>query len=176
MLIKSFAVAGFAALLLAAPAGAQVRGTMEIGGFGSAANFNSALGMHRGWGGGGRVGMFLDRRFALEFEKGEMRATRTNGLKDVNVGILASRITAFGHPNRSFTPLIGIGAGVSTETNYLHSYGFDIMVGLKAALNNRAAIRLDLVHDVLANNNWKSYSTLRLGLSWLRHPEPAVTK
>lgn len=176
MSIKSFVVAGLATLLVAAPVRAQVRGTMEIGGFGSAAMFEAATGMHNAFGGGGRVGMFLDRRWALEFEKGEMRASRTNGLKPVNVGILSSRIVAFDNRWKSVTALFGIGGGVSTETNYLHSYGFDGMVGFKFNLNNRAGFRVDLVHDVLANNGWKSYTTVRMGLSWLRHPEPAATK
>jgi hypothetical protein len=149
---------------------------MEIGGFGSGARFDVETGMHRAYGGGVRVGMFLDRRYALEFEKGEMRATRTNGLRDVNVGILSSRIVAFDHRWKSVTALIGVGAGVSTETNYLHSYGFDAMAGFKFALNNKTALRIDLVHDVLANNGWKSYTTARMGLSWLRHPDPVVTR
>lgn len=176
MSIKSLVVACLATVLTAGPAFAQVRGTMEIGGFGSGAIFDGATGMRNAYGGGARVGMFLDRRFALEFEKGEMRASRTNGLKDVNVGILSSRIVAFDNRWRSMTALFGFGAGVSTETNYLHSYGFDGMVGFKFHMNDRTAFRVDLVHDVLANNGWKSYTTVRMGLSWLRHPEPAVTK
>jgi hypothetical protein len=132
--------------------------------------------MHRAFGGGARVGMFLDRRFALEFEKGEMRASRTNGLKAVNVGILSSRIVAFDHRWRSVTALFGLGGGVSTETNFLHSYGFDGMVGMKLRLNDRTALRVDLVHDVLANNGWRSYTTVRMGLSWLRHPTPPAPK
>lgn len=176
MSIRSMLVAGLATVVLAGPALAQTRGTMEFGGFGSGAYFTPELGMHLAYGGGARVGMFLDRRFALEFEKGEMRASRTNGLKDVNVGILSSRIVAFDHRWRTVTALAGIGAGVSTETNYLHSYGFDGMVGLKFRMSDRAAFRVDLVHDVLANNGWKSYSTVRMGVSWLRHPTPSVSK
>jgi hypothetical protein len=176
MSIKSFVLAGLGTLLVAAPVIAQTRGTMEIGGFGSAAMFQKELGMEGAYGGGGRIGMFLDRRWAIEFEKGEMRANRTNGLKAVNVGILSSRIVAFDRRWKSTTALIGIGGGVSTETNYLHSYGFDAMLGMKFAVNDRTAFRVDLVHDVLANYGWKSYSTIRMGLSWLRHPESAATK
>lgn len=171
MSIKSFTIAGCAALLLAAPLAAQTRGTMEIGAFGSGARFEKELGMEFAYGGGARVGMFIDRRWALEFEKGEMRASRTNGLKDVNVGILSSRIVATDLRHGQFTALVGLGAGVSTETNYLHSYGFDGMVGLKYRMGERSNFRVDLVHDVLANNDWKSYTTVRMGLSWLRHPD-----
>lgn len=176
MSIKSFSIGAIAALLLAGPAAAQTRGTMELGGFGSGAYFTPELGMHLAYGGGARVGMFFDRRWALEFEKGEMRASRTNGLKDVNVGILSSRLVASDFRVGQFTALAGIGGGVSTETNYLHSYGFDAMLGLKLKVSKNSSVRVDVVHDVLANNGWKSYTTLRMGLSWLRHPETIVTR
>jgi hypothetical protein len=176
MSIKSFVIAGLAGLALAAPAAAQVRGTMEFGAFGSGARFEKELGMEFAYGGGGRVGMFLDRRWALEFEKGEMRASRPNGLRDVNVGILSSRIVASDFQRGQFTALVGVGGGISTETNFLHSYGFDALIGMKYRLGSRSNLRLDLVHDVLANNGWKSYTTLRMGLGWLRHPDATVTK
>src|ERR1700712_4622628 len=83
---------GAAALVLALPAAAQERGTMEFGAFGSAATFDNALSLKTGYGGGGRIGMFLDRHWAIEFEDAEMRASRPNGLKNVNVGILSSRL------------------------------------------------------------------------------------
>ena len=74
---------------VAVPAAAQQRGTVEFGAFGSAGVVRQEPDAQpAAFGGGGRVGVFLDPRWALEFEKGEMRATRTLGLKDVNVGIL----------------------------------------------------------------------------------------
>ena len=83
---------GVAALVCAVPAAAQQRGTVEFGAFGSLGSFDKALTLNRGYGGGGRIGAFLEPRVAVEFEKGEMRATRTLGLKDVNVGILTGRL------------------------------------------------------------------------------------
>src|SRR4051812_16573787 len=176
MSMKSFAAAACAAVLAAAPLSAQTRGTMEFGAFASAATFEHSLSLNLGYGGGGRVGMFLDRRWALEFEKGEMRASRPDGLKNVNVGILSSRLVSNDFQHGQFTALVGIGAGVSTETNFLHSYGFDGLAGLKLRLSQNSALRFDVVHDVLANNRWKSYTTLRLGMSWMRHPDPLVTR
>src|ERR1043165_2087071 len=85
-------IVGVVALGWAMPAAAQDRGTIEFGGFGSAASFDKKLTLNSGYGGGGRVGMFLAPRWSIEFEKAEMRATRTDGLKDVNVGILSSRL------------------------------------------------------------------------------------
>jgi hypothetical protein len=167
---------GLAALLIAAPAMAQTRGTLEFGGFASGAMFDQELSLKTGYGAGGRVGMFLDRRWAIEFENAEMRASRPNGLKDVNVGILSGRLVASDWKRGPFTWLVGAGGGVSTETHFLHSYGFDLMAGTKIALNDRTNLRIDTVLDFLANNDWRKYASVRVGLSWFRHPDPAGTK
>src|SRR5450759_4775636 len=87
-------IVGVAALVWALPAAAQERGTMEFGAFGSAASFDNDLGLKTGYGGGGRIGMYLHPRWSTEFEDAEMRATRPNGLKDVNVGLLSGRMVA----------------------------------------------------------------------------------
>ena len=65
---------GFAAMMWALPAAAQERGTMEFGAFGSAAKFDDQLTLKTGYGGGGRIGMYLARSLAVEFEDAEMRA------------------------------------------------------------------------------------------------------
>ena len=162
--------AGVAALVCAMPAAAQSRGTMEFGAFGSSASFDNALSLKTGFGGGGRIGMFLDPRWSLEFENAEMRATRPNGLKDVNVGILSGRAVAVPFKRGALSLLAGAGAGVSTETNFMHSYGLDLLAGAKFALNDRVALRVDGVFDWLANEDWKSYRSVRAGVSLYRHP------
>ena len=167
---------GIATLVLAVPAAAQQRGTMEFGAFASGANFEHSLSLATGYGGGGRVSMFLDPRFSLEFEDSEMRATRPNGLKDVNVGILATRLVVSSLRVGSATMFFGAGAGVSTETNFLHSYGVDGLAGLRFALSDHAAFRADAVVDLLANNGWKTYQSVRIGISWFRHPDVVVDK
>jgi len=165
---------GVAAVVLAMPVAAQDRGTLEFGAFGSAASFDNALSLKTGYGGGGRVGMFLDPRWAIEFEDAEMRATRPNGLKEVNVGILSGRLVATPLTAGALSLLIGGGAGVSTETNFLHSYGVDALVGAKLALTNNVAFRVDGVWDWLANEDWKSYRSIRAGLSVFRRPAKEV--
>ena len=174
MSVRAFAV-GIAALVWAVPAVAQQRGTMEFGAFGSFASFENDLTLKTAIGGGGRAGMFLTPSWSIEFEKGEMRAKRTSGLKDVNVGILSSRLVgAMGSGGLKF--LVGFGAGVSTETNFLHSYGWDALAGVKIAMGDNAALRLDGVWDWLANEEgippkkWRSYKTVRLGISLYRNP------
>lgn len=165
---------GVVALVLAVPVAAQERGTVEFGAFGSAATFDNALSLKTGYGGGGRVGIYLDRRLSLEFEDAEMRATRPNGLKDVNVGILSGRIVASPFSIGRLSMLVGAGAGVSTETNFLHSYGVDVLAGVKYALTPKAALRLDGVLDFLANEDWKTYKSVRMGLSLYRRPNREV--
>jgi hypothetical protein len=174
MSIRAFTVC-VAALVLAVPAAAQQRGTMELGAFTSAAKFNNDLSLKTGWGGGGRVGMYLDSLWSVEFEDAEMRATRPNGLANVNVGILSGRLvtSVFRHQS-PMSLIVGLGLGVSTETNFLHSYGPDLLVGGKYALSDHSAIRADVVRDWLANSDWKGYNSLRVGFTFYRHPESAA--
>jgi peptidoglycan-associated lipoprotein len=163
-------IAGAIVLACAAPAAAQERGTVEFGAFGSAASFDNSLSLKTGFGGGGRVGVYLDPRWAIEFEDAELRATRPNGLKGVNVGLLSSRLVATPVTSGPLSLLLGGGAGVSTETNFLHTYGVDALVGAKLALSRNVALRVDGVWDWLANEDWKTYKSVRVGLTMYRHP------
>jgi outer membrane protein OmpA-like peptidoglycan-associated protein len=161
-------VVGMGVLAWAGPAAAQQRGTMEFGGFGSAASFDQDLSLKSGFGGGGRVGMYLHPRWSLEFEAAEMRASRPNGLRNVNVGLLTSRLVAAPVRAGPLSLLVGAGAGAGTETNFLHSYGVDALVGAKLAVHPNVALRLDGVSHWLANEQWKSFRSVRLGLSLYR--------
>lgn len=169
MSLRTLTIA-FAALVIAVPAAAQQRGTIEFGAFGSAGRFDKALTLDQGFGGGGRIGAFLTPRTSLEFEKGEMRASRTLGLKDVNVGILSARLTQIFARSGALSLMIGAGAGASTETNFMHTYGVNALLGMKLALSNNAALRADLIGHWLANEDWKSYQALQVGLSLYRNP------
>ena len=162
---------GVAAVALAVPAGAQQRGTMEFGGFGSVASFDNALSLNSAYGGGGRIGMFLSPRWSIEFEDAEMRATRPNGLNNVNVGVLSGRLVGVPYKAGRLSVLLGGGAGVSTETNFLHSYGVDVLGGVKIGMSDNLALRVDGVLDWLANEDWKVYKSLRVGVSLYRHPK-----
>src|SRR5579884_2320077 len=105
------------AALASRPVAAQERGTIEFGAFGSAATFDNALSLKTGYGAGGRVGAFLDRRWSIEFEDAEMRATRPHGLRDVNVGLLSGRLVDSPLRVGRLSLLAGVGAGLGTETN-----------------------------------------------------------
>jgi len=170
MLSRAFLI-GMATLGLAIPAAAQQRGTMEFGGFASVASFDPELSLRSAYGAGGRVGMFLLPWLSVEFEKGGMKATRPHGLADVNVGILSGRVVAIPVKSGRLSFLTGVGVLASTETNFLHSYGMDVLAGVKIALTENAALRVDGVIDWLANDDWKRYQTLRVGVSLFRRPD-----
>src|SRR3954469_23057026 len=167
-------IAGMALLAWAQPAIAQERGTVEFGAFGSGASFDNALSLKTAFGGGGRIGMYLDPMWIMEFEDAEMRATRPSGLKDVNVGILSGRLVAIPFTSGGFSLLAGAGAGVSTETNFLHSYGVDGLIGAKFALTDNASLRVDGVWDWLANQDCKTYKSVLIGVSMFRHASRPV--
>lgn len=147
---------------------------MEFGAFGSVASFDNALSLKTAYGGGGRIGMFLVPRLSIEFEDAEMRATRPNGLANVNVGLLSGRLVAVPIQSGGLSVLLGAGAGISTETYFLHSYGVDALAGVKIALGDNAAFRVDGVLDWLANEDWKMYKSLRVGISLYRHPSHEI--
>jgi len=173
MSFRVYAV-GLAVLVWAVPAAAQERGTIEFGGFASAASFDHELSLKTGYGGGGRVGAFLDPRWSIEFEDAEMRATRPNGLRDVNVGLLSGRLVGVPVKSGAFSLLLGGGAGVSTETNFMHTYGVDALAGVKIAMADNVAFRVDGVWDWLANQDWKAYRSVRVGMSVYRRPSRRV--
>jgi peptidoglycan-associated lipoprotein len=169
MSLRTLTIA-IAALVIAVPAAAQQRGSIEFGAFASAGRFDKALTLDQGFGGGGRIGAFLTPRTSLEFEKSEMRATRTLGLRDVNVGILSARLTQVFARTGGLSLLIGAGAGASTETNFMHTYGLNALVGGKIRIGKNAAFRADLIGDWLANEDWKAYQRVQVGLVLYRNP------
>jgi outer membrane protein OmpA-like peptidoglycan-associated protein len=165
---------GGAALLWAAPVMAQQRGTVEFGAFASGGMFDKSLTLNSGYGGGGRIGVYLDPRVALEFDMGEMTATRTLGLANVNVGSLNARLVATPIKSGALSILVGVGAGSSTETNFLHTYGVNALVGAKIALSDHVALRIDAISDWMANYSYKSNQSLHVGLSFYRSPNHSV--
>ncbi len=118
--------------------------------------------------------MFLDPRWALEFEGSEMRASRPGGAANANVGVLSGRLVNTLFRGDVVSILAGAGAGGSTETSFLHSYGVNAMLGAKFAVSERAAIRVDAVADWLANYKWKSNQRLQVGMTFARSPNHTV--
>lgn len=167
MLFRAITV-GVAGLILAAPATAQQRGTIEFGGFASNTSFDKSLGLNDAWGAGGRVGAFLHPRLSVEFEGGGTSASRSPGLRNVNVGILAGRFTAV--PLRSGRLSILLGAGVDhTDTYDFDSYGVHGLLGAKIAVGNSADLRVDAIKSYMAHGKRTNAGT-HVGLSIYRNP------
>ncbi|MFI5234461.1 MAG: OmpA family protein [Gemmatimonadales bacterium] len=164
---------GIAVLLGAAPATAQQRGTAEFGAFASNTSFGSSLQMNSGFGGGGRIGVFLAPRWAIEFEVGGATASRPLGLQDVNVGVLSGRLTVTPLRFGRISVLLGVG-GDHTDTHFIESFGYHGLLGLKFALSDVLAIRLDGIESHMANGGANNGS-LHLGLSLYRNPMNHVT-
>jgi len=159
---------GVAALVLAVPAGAQQRGTIEFGGFASNTSFDNSLRMNNSWGAGGRVGAFIFPRLSVEFEGGGSNAGRTLGLRDVNVGVLSARLTAV--PLKVGPMSLLLGAGVDhTDTNFLESYGYHGLVGAKLALGQSLALRVDGIQSYMVHGNGTNRA-LHVGLVAYRSP------
>jgi len=113
-MIRRAITIGAAVLFSAIPAAAQQRGTMEFGAFASAGTFDKSLTLNSGFGGGGRIGMYLDRNWVIEFEEGEMSASRTLGLANVNVGELTGRLVGTLFRAGPVAIMLGGGAGSSS--------------------------------------------------------------
>jgi peptidoglycan-associated lipoprotein len=136
--------------------------------------FNKSLTLDNGFGAGGHVGVFLDPRWALEFEGSEMQASRPAGAADANVGMFSARLVNTLFRGDFVSILAGAGAGGSTETSFLHSYGVNAMLGAKFAVTEHAAIRVDAIADWLANYSWKSNQRLQVGVTLARSPNHTV--
>ncbi len=150
--------------MAAAPLAAQGNAARSgsSGAFGSAGTFKKSLTLDNGFGVGGHVGMYLDPRWAVEFEGAEMSASRPTGLANANVGLLSGRLVGTFFRSGPLSLMLGAGAGASTETSWLHSYGVNALLGAKFKVMDNAAIRLDAVSDWLANYSWKSNQRLQL--------------
>lgn len=161
---------GVAVLIGAAPAVAQVRGSMEFGAFGSAGSFDSKLGLDNGTGGGGRFGMFLTPRLSLEVDGVAMSASRASGFagSDVNVGMIYGR--ALWAPVQWSRTSLLLGAGIThVDYAFFESYGFSALGGVRIGFSPSVALRVDGIADFLANSPHTNLG-VRAGLSFFRSP------
>jgi len=156
----------------AAPAASQARGTVEFGGYASSTSFDSGLNMNNAFGGGGRVGIFLLPRLSVEFDGIGSTATRTLGLRDVNVGMVHARVTAV--PLKMGRASLLVGAGVNDfDTNFHLSYGVHGLVGAKLGLSDAVSLRVDAIQDLMSMGGGANRS-FQAGLSVYRHPGTTI--
>jgi peptidoglycan-associated lipoprotein len=141
---------------------------MEFGAFGSNTSWDASLNMNSSFGLGGRVGVFITPRLSAEFEGGGGSASRGSGLEDVNVGLLAGRLTFVPFKTGGVSFLLGLGAN-HTDTYSFESYGVDGLLGAKIRLSDFVAVRVDGIQTWMANGNGANRA-LHLGLSFYRNP------
>jgi peptidoglycan-associated lipoprotein len=172
---------------------APLPGTVELGGFGQWTWFDNNAGEtgavpKDGFGYGGRLGVFLsDPRWELEGDgyyspqsNDAAPCCTGNQITDVNAHAFAARLN-YNFPIR----LMGrqsqfiLGAGGtrtsykfetnSTDRGYTYNYGASGLAGLRLAVANRTALRLDGVVDYMPNHNPSANMNIhaRAGLSFL---------
>ncbi len=172
MLVRNLTI-GLAAAALAVPMAAQDRGTMELGGYVSRTAYDDNLLVNSAFGLGARVGMFINPRLSFEVEAGVSPASRPLGLPDVNVANTMMRLTW--NPIRAGRMKLLLGAGLEhTDTYQFESYGLHLLGGVKFALSERSAFRVDGIFSDLEGGLGTNKS-LHVGLSVFRKPNASRT-
>jgi peptidoglycan-associated lipoprotein len=163
-----FIALGIAALVATSPVQAQRRGTVELGAFSSATSYDNSLIIDNGFGGGLRVGAFLDPRWAIEFDGSGMGASRSNGFADIHVTSLSARLALTPIVIGRLSWVLAAGA-VQTDYGTKSSYGMTGLIGAKLPLSERVALRVDAITDYMPKGKDTNVG-FRAGLSFFRQP------
>lgn len=165
MSMKRLAAGGIAALLIAVPAAAQQprAGSVEIGAFGSYTSFDSRFRLDDGVAFGGRLGVFLSKRWAIEGDAayGKIKANDEPLVpgaaprpcpqpgvcgKDWNYTPLYLRL-AYNVPVGNRSQVILGAHVVRLDYDFTHETGFGALLGTRIGLSPSVAIRLDAIGD-----------------------------
>ena len=171
---KRLFAAGLSLALIASPALAQSRGTLELGALGAYTKFDNEYNFDNGGGVGGRFGVYLHPMFEVEAEGSYMDVDRGGaqlrlGGHQANYTPLYLRGTA-NFPVTANGFAITAGAGVTRSSyRYTYNWGPSGAVGVKIPVLSNAALRVDLVGDYLPEPK-KTNMTFRAGMSFYRHP------
>ena len=189
MRLRRLAVASIAlALVSSAEAGAQKAGTTELGVFGQFTRADEAWQTDDGFGLGGRLGIFLNRRWELEgtfstasFDNKPARGPGTSSVQTFNGQINFNLPFGLGGQTHDLILEGGVGGQrFASHTDFSAPYGG----GLRIHFNNSVALRLDAIVEYVENptaatfgfppvigvNTAAAQSTnveIRAGLSWL---------
>ncbi len=168
--------------MVAAPAMAQQKGSVELGGFIKFTHYDKSYGTSEkranSWGGGARLGYFLSKKWELELD-GSGNAT---DVKEFFTGYGSTALTYYPFHLRAlynqklgegspFTWLIGAGPAYSrygknllTEPNFKGSdWGIGAITGIRASLTNWLAARLDGTLDYIPSPNNASDRVIHQG-------------
>lgn len=174
MSLKAIAV-GLAALAWAVPASAQERGSIEFGGFGAASTFDkSSYGFANAFGGGLRAGLFFDPNWSAEGEYSRIHAGIANDAA-ASVSTFSARALFVPGTWGNLQFIVGAGGGLSSPYSVLNAYTVDALAGVKYALTDNAAVRLDVLGSWLPTQGMRPYQTFRAGLVVYRHPNVSRT-
>jgi len=187
-------IAVLSSATLSAPLYAQSGGNVELGAFGQFTRVDDAWHVKNGFGGGGRLGVFLTNRWELEgtaafasFDNLAPRASGTSSYQtftgQVNYGI------PFGMGGHTHQLLLEVGAGGQRFASH-NDFTVPIGGGFRFMLSDQLALRVDGVVQWVENatapgfgftgpgsNSAAARSSnldLRAGLSWVfgNHHEP----
>jgi hypothetical protein len=162
-------VVGAAALLLAQPAAAQRRGTMEVGGFTRYVNFDNSLGMGSALAVGARATLYLGSRLALDVDVAHGAG---NSVSYTPVHLRLVERTPVGGGNR-LEALFGVGYVRNWYGAPYHESdgGVSVILGLGYQLNGRLWLHggadLDAMFHTAGDSPFPFYHGnwgLRLGL------------
>jgi peptidoglycan-associated lipoprotein len=148
-------IAGLVSLSAAAPVIAQSAGNVELGGFAQYTHADEAWQVNSGFGFGGRLGVFLNSRWALEgdasFSTFDNKASRGSGSSDQQT--FAGRVVynlPFGVGGRTHQFLLEPGVG-GQRFNSHTDFSFSPGVGVRLNLSDLLALRFDGLVEYVEN-------------------------
>jgi outer membrane protein OmpA-like peptidoglycan-associated protein len=138
-----------AGTLVAVPAAAQRAGAVELGAFGRYTIFDDTLRLDDAFGGGGRLGVFVARNFAIEAEGSYSEATVTGTSTRVwNVPAYLRLVYNLPLGARAAL-LLGAGGVYSAWESAYDDVGANGLLGLRIGLGGVVALRLDGLADYI---------------------------
>jgi peptidoglycan-associated lipoprotein len=147
-------VAGLS-LAVSLPVYAQSAGNVEIGGFGQFVRMDGAWHVKNGWGGGGRLGVFLTRRFEFEatagFSSSDNEPPRAAGTSSGQTftGQLNYNLP-FGMGGRTHALLLEAGAGAQRFAGHT-DFTLPLGGGIRWMLSDALALRFDGIVQYVEN-------------------------
>lgn len=145
-------IPALAGLILAAPAGAQKQGTVELGGFGQFSIMDTPWALKNGFGVGGRAGVFVTPRWELEADLASSSLTKKPprlSTGSTSYQTYAARVT-YNLPVDGNQVLIGVGFGAETVDGG-RDFSLSPALGYRWNLSQTVALRFDGLVEYVEN-------------------------